>query len=148
MNSFKSANRLKHLGVPRYIASGIYEHNGKEFRFLAMDRYSKDLQTVLNDNDHQLNENIVLYLTRQILYSLEYIHSKGYSHADIKGANLMLKSDKEVYLVDYGLAHRFSREGNYQNYEQKPDAKHNGTIEYTSRDAHDGVRKCLLFSFF
>ena len=60
----------------------------------------------------------------------------------------MLKSDKEVYLVDYGLAHRFSREGNYQNYEQKPDAKHNGTIDYTTRDDHDGVRKCLLFFFF
>ena len=149
MNSFKSANRLKHLGVPRYIASGIYEHNGKEFRFLAMDRYSKDLQTVLNDNDHQLNENIVLYLTRQILYSLEYIHSTGYSHADIKGANLMLKSDKEAYLVDYGLAHRFIRDGNdHQAYVFKPDAKHNGTIEYTSRDAHDGARKCLLFFFF
>jgi vaccinia related kinase len=107
-----------------------------------MDRYSKDLQTVLNENNNQLNENIVLYLTRQILYSLEYIHSKGYSHADIKGANLMLKSDKEVYLVDYGLAHRFIREGDdHQAYVLKPDAKHNGTIEYTSRDAHDGVRK-------
>jgi vaccinia related kinase len=137
-----SAKRLKHLGIPRYIASGIYEYNGKEFRFLAMDRYSKDLQMVLNENNNQLNENIVLYLTRQILYSLEYIHSKGYSHADIKGANLMLKSDKEVYLVDYGLAHRFIREGDdHQAYVLKPDAKHNGTIEYTSRDAHDGVRK-------
>lgn len=127
--------------MPKYVSSGLCEYNGKDFRFLVMHRYLKDLQAVLNSNNQILAEHIVLYITRQILYALEYIHSKGYSHADIKGANLMLRNEKEIYLVDYGLAHRFSREGSHQNYIKKPEAKHNGTIEYTSRDAHDGARK-------
>ena len=141
VNNFIKSYRLKHLGVPRSIASGLCEYKNKEYRFLVMDRYSKDLRSFFTENQNKLNENIVLYLTRQILYALEYIHSKGYAHADIKGANLMLKNDKQVYLVDYGLANRYSRDGSHQVYVQKPDAKHNGTIEYTSRDAHDGVRK-------
>jgi vaccinia related kinase len=39
-----------------------------------------------------------------------------------------------VYLVDFGLASHYSQK------EYKPDPKkaHNGTIEYTSRDAHVG----------
>jgi serine/threonine protein kinase len=52
-----------------------------------MDQYSYDLQTILNENDHQLEENFVIELMRQILYSLEYIHSKVCAHADIKGSN-------------------------------------------------------------
>lgn len=67
------------------------------------------------------------------------MHSKGYVHADIKGANILLGAGKsgaeQCYLVDFGLA------THYSTTEYKPDPKkaHNGTIEYTSRDAHAGV---------
>lgn len=69
---------------------------------------------------------------------LEYIHDKGYAHCDVKGTNLLLGTQKgtedQVYLVDFGLDTRYTTE------ELKPDPKraHNGTIEYTSRDAHLG----------
>jgi vaccinia related kinase len=126
--------------MPKYISSGLCTYNGKDYRFLVMDRYVKDLQSVLNQSTtHQINEIGVMCLMRQILYCLEYIHQKGYTHGDIKGANLMLKSDNEAYLVDYGLACRFKRDNNHAKYEIKPERKHNGTIEYTSRDAHCGA---------
>lgn len=70
---------------------------------------------------------------------LEYIHKCTYVHADIKGANILLgfgKTDQnQAYLVDFGLA------SHYTTKDFKPDPKkmHNGTIEYTSRDAHNGV---------
>lgn len=69
---------------------------------------------------------------------MEYIHSQTYVHADIKGANILTgfgkDADKQVYLVDFGLA------SHYTSKDFKPDPKkmHNGTIEYTSRDAHNG----------
>lgn len=43
--------------------------------------------------------------------------------------------NKQVYLVDFGLATKYSNDKEY-----KPDPKkaHDGTIEYLSRDAHKG----------
>ncbi len=127
--------------MPRYVSSGLCEYNSKEYRFLVMDRYAKDLQCFLNQSStHQINEVGSLCLTRQILYALEYIHKKGYTHGDVKGANVMLKNDSDAYVVDFGLACRFMRDDVHMKYEIKPERKHNGTIEYTSRDAHNGAR--------
>lgn len=69
----------------------------------------------------------------------QYIHECTYVHADLKGANMLLGYGKgggsQAYLVDFGLA------SHYTTKDFKPDPKkmHNGTIEYTSRDAHHGV---------
>ena len=68
-----------------------------------MEHYSFDLQTIVKEKNHQLEENFVFQLMRQILFSLEYILSKGYAHADIKESNLMWH-EQQLYLIDYGLA--------------------------------------------
>lgn len=68
------------------------------------------------------------------------MHNRGYVHGDLKGANILLGLGKsgasQAYLVDFGLVTHFTTAAEF-----KPDPKkmHNGTIEYTSRDAHSGV---------
>lgn len=52
-----------------------------------------------------------------------------------------------MYLADYGLAYRYNPEGRHKEYKENPKKGHNGTIEYTSIDAHKGVGKgrfCIL----
>lgn len=46
-----------------------------------------------------------------------------------------------MYLLDYGLVYRFNPEGNHKEYKEDPKRKHDGTVEFTSRDAHNGVGK-------
>lgn len=44
-----------------------------------------------------------------------------------------------MYLVDYGLAYRYAPESVLKEYKEDPKRCHDGTIEFTSIDAHKGV---------
>lgn len=66
---------------------------------------------------------------------LEFIHSNNYVHGDIKAQNLLLGfkkgTENQVYLVDFGLVEKV-------NPKKDPKKRHNGTIEFLSRDMHEG----------
>jgi len=138
IESWQKEKKLPALGIPRYIASGSHEYKNTKYRFLVIDRYGKDLWKIFEENNRRFPEYIVYKLALQIIDILEYIHHKNYVHADIKGENLLLDLNtyNQVYLVDFGLASRCT-----SSTELKVDPKkaHNGTLQYTSRDAHMGV---------
>lgn len=41
--------------------------------------------------------------------------------------------------MDYGLAYRFNPNGEHKAYKEDPKRRHDGTVEFTSIDAHKGV---------
>ncbi|XP_043111753.1 serine/threonine-protein kinase VRK2-like isoform X2 [Puntigrus tetrazona] len=141
MNKWKKSKQLEFLGIPTYWGSGLTESNGTRYRFMVMDRLGTDLQKVFMDNSGHLKKPTVLKLGVLMLDVLEYIHDNEYVHADIKAANLLLghKDPSKVYLADYGLSYRFCPNGEHKEYKENPKKGHNGTIEYTSIDAHKGV---------
>ena len=49
-----------------------------------------------------------------------------------------------MYLVDYGLATKYQPDGKHREYKEDPKKAHDGTIEFTSIDAHKGVGKQLI----
>lgn len=141
MSKWMKSKQLGFLGIPTYWGSGLTENNGTRYRFMVMDRLGTDLQKVLIDNGGQLRKTSVLQLGVLMLDVLEYIHDNEYVHADIKAANLLLgyRDPKKVYLADYGLSYRYCPNGEHKEYKENPKKGHNGTIEYTSIDAHKGV---------
>ncbi|XP_062046103.1 serine/threonine-protein kinase VRK1-like [Lepus europaeus] len=134
-------HKLKYLGVPKYWGSGLHDKNGKSYRFMIMDRFGSDLQKIYEANARRFSWKTVLQLSLRILDVLEYIHEHEYVHGDIKASNLLLsyKNPDQVYVVDYGLAYRYCPEGVHKEYKEDPKRCHDGTLEFTSVDAHNGV---------
>ncbi|XP_042357127.1 serine/threonine-protein kinase VRK1 isoform X2 [Plectropomus leopardus] len=141
IQSWMKSHKLKSLGVPRYWGSGLHEKGGKRYRFMVIDRLGTDLQKKFEECGRRFPRKLVLQLGLRLLDILEYIHDHEYVHADIKASNLMLSySDpNQVYLVDYGLAYRYSPDGVLKEYKEDPKRCHDGTIEFTSIDAHKGA---------
>uniref|UniRef100_A0A8C4EE73 non-specific serine/threonine protein kinase n=1 Tax=Dicentrarchus labrax TaxID=13489 RepID=A0A8C4EE73_DICLA len=141
MQKWKRSRKLDFLGIPAYWGSGLAEYNDLRYRFMVMDRLGSDLQKVCDDNGGRLKKATVLQLGQRMVDVLEYIHENEYVHADIKAANLMLghRDHQQVYLADYGLSYRYCPDGVHKEYKENPKKGHNGTIEYTSLDAHKGL---------
>ncbi|CAH8443364.1 unnamed protein product [Schistosoma curassoni] len=138
INSWKVKHSLKYLGIPRYISSGSINLNKAALRFLVMDRFSGDLETTLKNNE--ISTSGILEACANVLNALEYLHSRDYAHADIKASNLLHRtSQQEVYLADFGLVHLFRSKGVHTAEKADPKFRHNGTIEFCSRDAHNGL---------
>ncbi|KAM8858542.1 serine/threonine-protein kinase VRK2 isoform 2-T3 [Spinachia spinachia] len=141
MQKWKQSREIDFLGIPTYWGSGLAEHNELRYRFMAMDRLGSDLQKIFEFRGGRLEATSVLQLGRGLVDVLEYIHENEYVHADIKAANIMLGwgDPQKVYLADYGLSYRYCPDGVHKQYKENPKKGHNGTIEYTSLDAHRGV---------
>ncbi|KAJ0004883.1 hypothetical protein NQD34_011097 [Periophthalmus magnuspinnatus] len=133
--------QLDFLGIPTYWGSGQAQYKDLRYRFMVLDRLGCDLQKICDQNGGQFKPNTVLQLGTRLVDVLEFIHENEYVHSDIKAANLLQghRDPHQVYLADYGLCYRYCPEGVHKEYKENPKKGHDGTIEYTSLDAHRGV---------
>ncbi|XP_022121779.2 nucleosomal histone kinase 1 [Pieris rapae] len=91
---WRQQHRLKNLGMPQFVASGSFTDNSTDtkYRFLVLPRYDIDLQKIISKTKI-LDLKNVLIISIQVLDVLEYLHSQGYTHSDIKSSNLMIGFD-------------------------------------------------------
>jgi serine/threonine protein kinase len=52
----------------------------------------------------QLKEDVAKSVFKQIIQAVQYCHSKGILHRDIKLDNILLKIDGSVKLCDFGVS--------------------------------------------
>ena len=52
----------------------------------------------------RFEEKVARYYFHQMISALEYLHGKGYSHRDIKPENMMLDSNFNLKLADFGFS--------------------------------------------
>lgn len=279
IEEYMMAKKLKHLGIPRFVASGIYDPlrgdnplpvckntmstsstsngkppaikrgrqaapvngvaakktngiiaaNGKQkripasaqskekkYRFLVLQRFGDDVQKIWTRANERFDMKSAFNIALRVIDTLEYIHSHGYVHADVKASNLLIEwtdgfnsskngingntacqlssthsangsiveesdkrtsratkssalkrdrptsvsngvrkangkstkndsknsieSEDQIYLVDFGLVERFySKDGTHREYVEDQRRANNGTVEFSSRDAHIGA---------
>ena len=58
-----------------------------------------------------MREVQALGYVRQIADALEYIHNRKILHLDVKPANILLRNDREIVLIDFGVSKHYDEAG-------------------------------------
>jgi p38 MAP kinase len=72
--------------------------------YLVTELQNCDLKAVIHDKTFQVNEEHIKCFVYQILRGLKYIHSAGVIHRDLKPSNVVINTNDELKILDFGLA--------------------------------------------
>jgi len=109
----EAGRRLHHKGIAQ-----LYDHfEDNNNHYFAME-YVKggDLFTVMDERSFEpLRESEVKHLFRQIVRAVQYSHSRGVYHLDLKLENILVTTNASnrvrTKIIDFGLCHIASEEG-------------------------------------
>ena len=72
--------------------------------FLIMEYVENDLAKLLKDQSVELSEDHVVTITYNLLCALNFLHTAGVMHRDIKPGNILIDDMCQVKLCDFGFA--------------------------------------------
>lgn len=99
--------RLNHPNIVQVYDYGYYE----DMPYLVME-YIEGV--TLKEVRKPLKVTAAARLLRPIAEALDYVHSQGLLHRDVKPSNIMITQDKKVRLTDFGIAKFLDDSANQQ----------------------------------
>jgi len=77
--------------------------------FMVFEYLSHDLTGLLNHPNYTLDPSQKKDLAQQLFQGLEYLHTRGVLHRDIKAANILVSNEGVLKLADFGLARFYAK---------------------------------------
>lgn len=91
---------LKLNAVPNYYHYGVIEVGSHKFHYILMDKYNGSLKNKICSNSEDF-----LKLYNFLTETIEQIHQAGIIHRDIKPENILIDSNGDYALCDFGVAY-------------------------------------------
>ena len=77
--------------------------------YMVFEYLAHDLAGLINHPNFALEHAHKKDLARQLFQGLEYLHSRGVMHRDLKAANVLVSNEGKLKLADFGLARFYSK---------------------------------------
>jgi len=120
---------------PGFINLKWYNSN-ENFTYLVTDLLVCSLTTLVKLKG-PLDLKVVLQIGIQVIKRIQTLHGKYLLHRDVKPDNYMLDSNKQLFLIDFGLCKRYDHNG--VHIEEKQITSMVGSINFVSLNVHKGI---------
>lgn len=115
-----------------------------EDNVLVIDLLGSSLEDLFDYCGKKFSLKSVLMLADQMISRVEYMHSKGYLHRDIKPDNFLMglgHKANQVYIIDFGLAKRYRDATTNRHIPYRENKFFLGTARYASCNTHLGIEQ-------
>ena len=127
-------------GIPH-----IYKYRqGHKHNYLIMELLGKSIDKLFSENKKNFSFKTIFQIGYQMIQRIEFIHSSGYIHRDIKPGNFVIgrnENSKKIYIIDFGLSKRYIDKNTNKHIPYREGKGLTGTARYVSLFTHYGIEQ-------